>query len=152
MHLTGSLVIAGDVVIIGGRGTRGVRGARVLKLVQDDLSDHLAHGDPCAAKFPFAEVVASRVVMVVLYLSLFQREITGVALACEVVAVGVAAPTPVRTGGGHLVSEEAVVAGDSAPARCQDGAEVVRHFAVSGEVVVPRAIGASPSLLELFLG
>jgi hypothetical protein len=74
------------------------------------------------------------------------------ALASEVVAISMAAATSVRTGGGHLVSEEAMVAGDSTPARCQDRAEVVRRFAVSGEVVIPRAIGALFSLLELLPG
>jgi hypothetical protein len=81
--------------------------------------------------------------VVVLYLSLFQCEVAGVALAGEVVAVGMAAAASIRAGGRHLVPEEAVVAGDSAPARCRDRAEVVGRFAVSGEVVVPRAIGAA---------
>jgi hypothetical protein len=90
--------------------------------------------------------------MVVLYLSFFQCEISGVALASEVVAVSMAAAASVRAGGGHLVAEEAVVAGDSAPAGCRDGAEVVRRFAVSGEVVIPQAIGASFSLFELLSG
>jgi hypothetical protein len=90
--------------------------------------------------------------MVVLYLSFFQCEISGVALASEVVAVSMAAATSVGAGGGHLVTEEAVVAGDLAPAGCRDGAEVVRRFTVSGEVVVPRAIRASLSLFELLSG
>jgi hypothetical protein len=89
--------------------------------------------------------------MVVFYLSLFQCEIMGVALACEVVAVGVAATTPVRTGVRHLVPEEAVVTGNSAPARCRDRAEVVGRFAMGGKVVVPRAIRAAFALFEFLL-
>ena len=45
-----------------------------------------------------------------------------------------------------------MVAGDSAPARCGDGAEVVGRFAMSGEVVVPRAVGAALALLEFVPG
>jgi hypothetical protein len=101
---------------------------------------------------PSSSVKCARSPAAGLTLSLFQHEITGVALACEVVAVGMAAATPIRTGGGHLVPEEAVVAGDSAPARCRDRTEVMRRFAVSGEVIVPRAIGAAFALLELFSG
>jgi hypothetical protein len=90
--------------------------------------------------------------VVIFYLSLFQREIAGVSLACEVVAVGVVAATSVRTGGGHLILEEAMVAGDSAPARRRDRAEMMGRLAVSGEVVIPQAVGAVFALLKLLSG
>jgi hypothetical protein len=90
--------------------------------------------------------------MVVLDFSFLYCEVTSVVLAGEVVAVGMTAAASIRAGGRHLVAEEAVVAGDSAPARCGNGAEVVGCFTVSGEVVIPRAIGALLSLLELLSG
>ena len=74
------------------------------------------------------------------------------ALAGEVVAVGMMAAASVRTGGRHLVSEEPMMAGDSAPARCRDRAKVMGCFAVGGKVVVPRAIRAALALFELFSG
>jgi hypothetical protein len=68
--LVGSLVVIGNVVVIGGRGTRGVRGARVLELIQDHLGDGLAHSNSCTAELSLAKVIAPRIVMVVLDLSL----------------------------------------------------------------------------------
>jgi hypothetical protein len=83
-----SLVVAGDIIIIGGRGTRGIRGARTFELVQDDLGDCLAHHNSCTAEFSFAKVVAPRVVVVVFDGLLFQSKVAGVTLTSEVVAVG----------------------------------------------------------------
>jgi hypothetical protein len=114
--LVGSLVVAGDVIIGRGRGARGVGRTSVLEFVEDDLGDCLPHGNPRATEFPFAEVVASGIVVVIFYFPLLQCKVTGVALAGEVVAVGMAAAASVRTGGGHLVPEEAVMAGNSTPA------------------------------------
>jgi hypothetical protein len=116
------------------------------------LSDCLAHGNPRAAKFPFTEVIASRIIVVVLNLAFFLSEVASVALACEIVAVGVAAAASVRTGVRHLVPEEAVVAGDPAPARRHDRAEVMGCLAMSGEVIVPRTVRATFALFELLLG
>jgi hypothetical protein len=151
MRLIGSLVIAGDVVVIGGRGTRGIRGACVLELVEDDLGDCLAHGNPRATEFPFTEVVASRVVVGVFYLPLLQSEVAGMALAGEVMAVGMVAAASVRAGVQHLVPEETMVAGNLAPARCRDRTEMMGRFAVGGEMIVPQAVGATLLLLELVL-
>ena len=147
-----SLVVARDIVIIGGRGTRGIRGACVLELVKDNLGDRLAHGNSCATELPFAKVVAPCVVVVILYLAFFQSEVAGMALAGEVMTIGMAAAASVGAGVRHLIPEEAVMVRDSAPARCRDRAEVVGRFAVSREVVIPRAVGAVFSLLEFFLG
>jgi hypothetical protein len=116
--LVGSLVVARDVIISRGRGTRGIRRTSVLELVEDDLGDCLSHGNSRTTEFPFTEVVASGIVVVIFYLPLLQCEVTGMVLAGEVVAVGMAAAAPVRTGGRHLVLEEAVMAGNSTPARC----------------------------------
>jgi hypothetical protein len=73
-------------------------------------------------------------------------------LASEVVAIGMAAAAPIGTGVRHLIPEEAMVAGNSAPARCRDRAEMMGCFALSGEVVVPRAVRAALSLLEFLRG
>jgi hypothetical protein len=150
--LIGSLVVAGDIVIIRRRGARGVGGARILEFIEDDLGDCLAHGNSRTAEFPFAEVVTSCIVVIVFYLMFLQSEVAGVALAGEVMAIGMAAAASVGAGVRHLIPEEAVMARDSAPARCRDQAEVVGRFAVSGEVIVPWAVGAAFSLLKLFLG
>ena len=152
MRLIGSLVIAGDVIVIWRGRARSIGGARILKLVQDDLGDCLAHGNPRAAKFPFAEVVAARVVVVVLDLAFLLGEVASVTLACEVMAVGVAAATSVRTGVRHLVPEEAMMAGNSAPAGCHDRTEMMGRLAMGGEVIVPRAVGATFALFKLLLG
>jgi hypothetical protein len=114
-HLIGSLVVAGDIIVIGGRGARGIGRACILELFEDDLGDRLAHGNSRATEFSLAEVVASRVVMVVFYLALLQGEVASVALAGEVMAVSMVAATSVGTSIRHLVPEEAVVAGNAAP-------------------------------------
>jgi hypothetical protein len=132
-----SLVVTGDIIIIGRRGTRGVGRACVLELVKDDLGDCLAHGDSCATELPFAEVVAPCVVVVVFDLAFFQSEVAGVALAGEIMAIGMAAAASVGAGVRHLIPEETVMARDSTPAQCRDRAEVVGRFTVSGEVVIP---------------
>jgi hypothetical protein len=150
--LIGPLVVAGDIVIVGGRGARGIRGVGIVELFQNDLSYGLAHSDTCRAKFALAEVIAPRVVMIVLDLALFEGEIAGVALVGEIMPIGMATASSIRTCVWHLVPEEAMMAGNSAPARCRDRTEVMGSLAVSGEVVVPRAIGAMLSLLEFVLG
>ena len=82
------------------------------------MSDCLVHGNPRTAEFSLTEVVASRVIVIVFYLPLFQHEVAGMALAGEVMTVGMAAAASIRAGVWHLVSEETVVAGHLAPARC----------------------------------
>jgi hypothetical protein len=150
--LIGSLVIARDIIIVGGRGTRGIGRACVLKLFEDDLGNCLVHGDSRATEFPFAEVVASCIVVVVLYCALLQGEVVGMALAGEVMAVSMAVATSIGTGVRHLIPEEAMVAGNSAPTRCRDRTEMVGRFALGGEMVVPRAIRAALALFEFLLG
>jgi hypothetical protein len=118
--LIGSLVIAGDIVVIGGRGTRGIRGACILEFIKDDLGDCLAHGNSCATELPFAKVIASCVVVVIFYLTLLQSEVAGMALAGEVMAIGMVVAASIRAGVRHLIPEEAMMAGNSAPARCRD--------------------------------
>jgi hypothetical protein len=150
--LVGSLVVAGDVIISRRRGTRGVRRTSILELVEDDLGDCLSHGNPRATEFPFAEVVASGIVVVIFYLPLLQCEVTGMVLAGEVMAVGMTAAASIGTGVRHLVPEELVVVGDSAPAGCRDRTEVVGRLALGGEVIVPWAVRATLALFELLLG
>jgi hypothetical protein len=90
--------------------------------------------------------------VLILYLPLFQCEVAGVALAGEVVTVGMTAAASIGAGVWHLASEEAVMTGNSAPARCRDRTEVVGRFTVGGKVVVPRAIRAMLTLFEFLLG
>jgi hypothetical protein len=147
-----SLIIAGDVVVVRQRGTRGIGGAGVLELIQDDLGDGLAHGNACRAELALAKVVAPCVVMVILDLAFLLGEVASVALAGEIVAVGMTAASPIRASVWHVVAEEAVMAGNSTPTRGQDWAEVMGCLAVCGKMVVPGAVGAMLSLLKLFLG
>jgi hypothetical protein len=74
-----------------------------------------------------------------------------VALAGEVMAISMAAASSVRAGVRHLVPEEAMVAGNSAPARGRDRAKMVGCLTMGGKVVIPRAIGATLPLLEFVL-
>jgi hypothetical protein len=150
--LIGSLVIAGDIIVVRGRGTRGIGRAHIFEFFEDNLGDCLAHGDSRATEFPFAEVIASCIVVVVFYLVFLQGEIAGVALAGEVVAVSMAAATSIGTGIWHLIPEEAMVAGNSAPSGCRDRTEMVGRFALGGEVVIPQAVRAALVLFEFLLG
>jgi hypothetical protein len=90
--------------------------------------------------------------VVVFYLPLLQRKVAGVALSGEVMAVGMTALASIGSGIRHLVPEEAVVAGDSAPARRRDRTEVVGRLALGGEMVVPWAVRAALALFEFLLG
>jgi hypothetical protein len=57
----------------------------------------------------------------------------------------------VRAGVGHLVDEVSVVVGYAAPPRGSSGTEEVGVLAMSGDVIVPGAIGATAVLFVLFL-
>jgi hypothetical protein len=114
------LVVAGDIIIIGGRGTRGIGRARVLELIEDNLGDRMSHGDPGSAEFPFAEVITSRIVVVVFDLAFLLGKVASVALAGQVVAVGMMATSSIGAGVWHVVTEEVVVAGNLAPTRGRD--------------------------------
>jgi hypothetical protein len=78
--------------------------------------------------------------MIVLDLPVLEGDVPGCALVCEVVAIGVLAPSSVGTGVRHLVVEVAVVAGYAAPPRGSSGAEEMGVLTVGGEVVKPRAV------------
>jgi hypothetical protein len=70
--LVWSLVVTGDIIIVGGGGAGSVGGATTFELVQDYLSNGLSHGHAGATHLPFAEVVAPRFKVVVLDLSIFE--------------------------------------------------------------------------------
>jgi hypothetical protein len=90
--------------------------------------------------------------MIVLDLVFLLGEVASVMLACKVMAVGMAAATSVRTGVWHLVPEEAVMAGDSAPAGRHDRTKMVGRLAMGGEMIVPRAVRATFAFFKLLLG
>jgi hypothetical protein len=90
--------------------------------------------------------------MVVFNLSIFEGELPGSVLTCEVMAVGMFAPPSIRTGIQHLSGEVAVVAGHAAPSRGSGQAEMMGCLAMGGEVVEPRAVGTAAEFLVLVLG
>jgi hypothetical protein len=112
----------------------------------------LAHGYACCAELALAEVIASRIVVVILDLLLFEGEIAGMALVGEIMPIGVAAASSIRTGVWHVVAEESVMAGYSTPAQGRNGTQVMGVLTMGGQMVVLRAIGAALALFELLLG
>ncbi|KAF8460988.1 hypothetical protein DFH94DRAFT_687113 [Russula ochroleuca] len=89
--------------------------------------------------------------MIVFYLSIFEGELPGCALTCEVMAIGMLVPTSIRTGIRHLSGEVAVVAGHAAPPGSSGRAEVMGCFAMGRDMVEPWAVRAATALFELSL-
>jgi hypothetical protein len=90
--------------------------------------------------------------MVILDLSVFERELPGRLLVCEIVAIGVFVPSPIRAGVRHLIDEISVVAGHATPAGGLSGAKEVGCLAVGGKMVEPRTVRATAAFLVLILG
>ena len=67
-------------------------------------------------------------------------------------AIGMLTSSSIRAGVGHLGVEVSVVAGYAAPTGGPGGAEMMGGLAMGGEVVEPRAVGATAALLILVLG
>jgi hypothetical protein len=74
------------------------------------------------------------------------------ALVGEIMPIGMAAASSVRTGVRHVVVEESVVAWYSAPARGRNGAQMMGALAMGGQMVVPGTVGATFAFFELLLG
>jgi hypothetical protein len=79
------------------------------------LFNDLPQDDAGTTHFSFAKVVASDFEVVVLDLLVFEGELPGCVLMHEVMAIGMFAPSSIRTGIWHLVIEISVVAGHAAP-------------------------------------
>jgi hypothetical protein len=116
-----------------------------------NLFDGLPQDYASTTHFSFAEVVASRLEMIILDLSVFEGELPGSALTREVVAVGVFVLSSIGTGVQHLVVEVLVVAGHAAPSRGSSRTEVMGCFAVGGNVVEPGAIRTMAAFFVLVL-
>jgi hypothetical protein len=129
-----------------------IRGTTAFELIQDDLGDGLPHGDAGLTHFSLAEVVTPCLEMVVLDLSVFEGELPSRSLACEVVAVGVFAPSPIGAHVRHLIDKISVVAGHVTPAGGLGGAKEVRRLTMGGKVVEPGTIGTAAAFLVLILG
>jgi hypothetical protein len=82
-----------------------------------NLLDGLPQDNAGTTHFSLTKVVASCLEVIVLDLSVFKGELPGGTLTHEVMAVGVFAPSSIRTGIWHLVIEISVVAGHMAPPR-----------------------------------
>jgi hypothetical protein len=93
-----------------------------------------------------------RVIVVVLDLTLFEGKIAGMVLAGEVMPIGMAAASSIRTGVRHVVVEESVMTWYSAPARGRNRTQMMGVLAMGGQMVVPRAVGAALTFFEFFLG
>jgi hypothetical protein len=89
--------------------------------------------------------------MVILDLSVFERELPSRSLAHEIVAVGMLSSSSIRTGVRHLGVEVAVVTWYAAPSGGSGGTEEVGSLTMSGDVVEPGAIRAAAALLVLIL-
>jgi hypothetical protein len=89
--------------------------------------------------------------MIIFDLLLLEGEGPHGLLACEVMAVGMFAPSPIRTGVWHLVDEVTVVTGYATPPRGLCGTQKVRHLAVGRNVVEPRAVGTVVAFFVLIL-
>jgi hypothetical protein len=116
-----------------------------------DLFDGVPQDDTGATQFSFAEVVASRLEMIVLGLTILEGELPSGSLARKVVAVGVLVPPSIGTGVWHLVGKVSMVAGHAAPSGSASQTKVMRRFAVSGDVVEPGAVGTMTAFLILVL-
>jgi hypothetical protein len=116
-----------------------------------DLLDSLPQDNTSTTQLSFAEVVASGFKVVILDLPVFEGELPGGTLACEIMAIGMFASSSIRTSVGHLVIEVSVVAGHAAPPGGSGRTEVMGRLAVSGEVIEPQAIRAATVFLELIL-
>ena len=113
--------------------------------------DGLSHGNACPTHFSLAEVVAPCLKVIVLDLSIFEGEVPGRSLACEVMAVGMFVSSPVRTGVRHLGMEVAVVAWYAAPSGGSGRTEEMRGLTMGGDVVEPGAVGTAAAFFVLVL-
>jgi hypothetical protein len=139
------------MVVVRRGGGRSIRGACAFKLIQDNLGDSLPHSDACPAHLSLAEVVAPCFEMIVLDLLIFKQKLPGCSLVCEIVAIGMFAPSSIRTGVRHLVGEVSVVAGHTAPPGSSSRAEMVRCLTMGGEMVEPGAVGTAAMFLVFVL-
>jgi hypothetical protein len=116
-----------------------------------DLFDGVPQADARAAQLSFAEIVASCLEVVILGLTIFEGELPGSALACEVMAVGMLTPPSVGTGVRHLIGEVSVMAGHAAPSGSVSRAKMMGRFAMGGDMIEPGAIGTVAAFLVLVL-
>jgi hypothetical protein len=128
-----------------------VRRACTFKLIQDDLGDGLSHGNTGLTHLPLTEVIAPCFEVVVLGLSVLEREVPHCMLACEIMAICMFALPSIGTSVRHLIVEVAVMTGYAAPSGGSGGAEEMGGFAVGGNMVEPRAIGTVVAFLVLIL-
>jgi hypothetical protein len=111
----------------------------------------MPQADACTTQLSFAEIVASRLEMVIFGLTIFEGELPGSLLACKIMAIGMLTPSSVGAGVRHLIGEVSVVAGHAAPSGSASRAKVMGRFAMGGDMIEPGAVGTVTAFLVLVL-